>query len=299
MKYEAIFAGILLSVTWVFLGLAQQDNFPVLKGPYLGQKPPGMTPELFAPGIISTCSQHSSAYFSRDGKEVYFSRMLPRPSAIMYMCEENGQWTSPRVVCEGLTPGLAPDGKTIFFSTWMLWRLFKTPEGWTEPELLPPHINFQKRQDTPYAAADGTLYFCSMFGKADGIYRAQLRNGEYTKPERIEYGISDDSSNFSPYVAPDESYMIFSSTRPGYGISDLYISFHNEDGSWTAPKNLGPKINSGAKESCPFVSFDGKHLFFMSNRVSELNRNPIPDGPGNVYWVDAKIIEELKAHKLR
>ncbi|MDH4270583.1 MAG: hypothetical protein OEW18_01260, partial [Candidatus Aminicenantes bacterium] len=128
MKYEAIFAGILLSVTWVFLGLAQQDNFPVLKGPYLGQKPPGMTPELFAPGIISTCSQHSSAYFSRDGKEVYFSRMLPRPSAIMYMCEENGQWTSPRVVCEGLTPGLAPDGKTIFFSTWMLWRLFKTPE---------------------------------------------------------------------------------------------------------------------------------------------------------------------------
>jgi hypothetical protein len=299
MKHKVIYIGILLFVTGGFLGLAQKDKFPVLQGPYLGQKPAGMTPEIFAPGIISTCSQHSSAYFTRDGKEVYFSRMIPLPSVIMSMREKDGRWTPPRVVCEGLTPGLAPDGKTIFFSTWMLWRLFKTPEGWTEPELLPDHINFQKRQDTPYAAADGTLYFCSMFGKANGIYRARLRNGEYAKPERIEYGISDDSPNFSPYVAPDESYMIFSSIRPGYGISDLYISFHDEDGSWTDPKNMGPRINTAAKESFPFVSFDGKYLFFMSNRVSELNRTPIPDGPGNVYWVDAKIIEELRPHKER
>jgi ribosomal protein L24E len=295
VKPKAIYVGILFSLVIVSSSSAQQDEFPVLKGPYLGQKPPGMTPELFAPGIISTCSQHSSVYFSRDGKEVYFSRMLPLPSVIMYMQEENGQWTSPKVVCEGLTPGLAPDGKTVFFSTSKpeskLYRLSKTADGWTEPVLLPPHINFQKRQDTPYIAADGTLYFCSMFGNADGIYRSRLRNGEYMQPERIEYGISNESANFSPYVAPDESYMIFSSTRPGYGITDLYITFHNKDGSWTGPKNMGPKINTSTKEVCPFVSFDGKYLFFMSSRVSELNKTPIPDGPGNVYWVDAKIID--------
>ncbi|MFC2156635.1 TolB family protein [Acidobacteriota bacterium] len=269
-------------------------SFPVLRGPYLGQNPPGQTPELFAPGIISTCTQHSSVYFTQDGREVYFSRMFPRPSVIMYMGEKNGQWTSPQVVCEGLTPGLAPDGRMIFFSTSKLWKLFKTPEGWTEPEVLPPLINFQKRQDTPYATADGTLYFCSMFGKADGIYRSVLKNGEYLQPERLEYGISDGSPNFSPYISPDESYMIFSSIRPGFGISDLYISFHNVDGTWTKPKNMGPKINTGAKEGFPFVSFDGKHLFFMSSRVSELNNTRIPDGPGNVYWVDARIIESYR-----
>ncbi len=159
----------ILNITFLY---AQHNDFPVLKGPNLGQKPPGMTPEIFVPDIISTCTQHSSAYFSRDGKQVYFSRMLPRPSVIMYMCEENDQWTSPQIVCEGLTPGLAPDGKTIFFSTWKLWRLYKTPGGWTEQELLPAHINFQKRQDTPYATITGTLYFCSMFGSADGIYRS-------------------------------------------------------------------------------------------------------------------------------
>lgn len=276
----------------------QQNDFPVLRGPYLGQKPPGTTPELFAPRIISTCTQHSSVYFSRDGKQVYFSRMFPRPSVIMYMHEENGQWTPPQIVCEGLTPGIAPDGKIVFFSTsiptWKLYKLLKTCDGWTEPELLPSHINFQKRQDTPYINSDGTLYFCSMFGKADGIYKSRLRNGEYMQPERVEYGISDESANFSPYVALDDSYMIFSSTRPGYGISDLYISFHNKDGRWTQPKNMGPKINTAAKESFPFVSFDGKYLFFMSNRVSALNNTPIPDGPGNVYWVDAGIIEELR-----
>lgn len=298
MKFITIISRILLCITFAFIGHAGQDESPILKGPYLGQNPPGNTPELFAPKIISTCSQHSSVYFNRDGKEVYFSRMVPLPSVIMYMREEIGQWTSPQVICEGLTPGLAPDGKTVYFSTskptWKIYKILKTADGWTEPELLPDHINFQRRQDTPYASADGTLYFCSMYGEANGIYRARLRNGEYMQPERIEYGISNEYASFSPYVAPDESYMIFSSVRPGYGISDLYISFHNADGSWTEPKNMGPKINTAAKEAFPFVTFDGKYLFFMSNRVSKLNKSPIPDGPGNVYWVDAKIIYELR-----
>lgn len=283
------------------LGQAGQDEFPDLKGPYLGQNVPGNTPELFAPGIISTCSQHSSAYFSRDGKEVYFSRMYPLPPVIMYTREERGQWTSPRVVCEGLTPFLAPDGKTVFFSTsqptWKLYRLRKIVGGWTKPELLPDRINFQRRQDTPCTSADGTLYFSSMYGEADGIYRAPLRDGEYAQPERIGNGISGEYPGFAPYVAPDESFMIFSSIRPGYGISDLYISFHHEDGSWTEPKNMGPGINTAAKEAFPFVTVDGKYLFFMSSRVSKLNKTPIPDGPGNVYWVDAKIIDKLRPKK--
>jgi hypothetical protein len=298
VKHRTTYIIILLSLIFVIGSHAQQDDFPMLTGSYLGQKPPGMIPELFAPGIISTCTQHSSAYFSMDGKEVYFSRMSPRPSVIMYMREENGQWMSPRIVCEGLTPGLAPDGKTVFFSSnipnWKLWKMQKTPEGWTQPRILPSHINFQRRQDTPYISAEGTLYYCSMFGSANGIYRAPVRDGEYLLPERIEYGISDEHGNFSPYIPPDERYMIFSSTRPGYGITDLWISFRKGDGSWTEPKNMGPAINTSAKEAFPFVSFDGKYLFFMSNRVSELNETPIPDGPGNVYWVDARIIEELR-----
>jgi hypothetical protein len=294
MKNQFVTAGLCLFLSLGLIGGASQKDFPLLKGPYLGQKPPGMTPELFAPGIVSTCAQHGSAYFGPDGREVYFSRMVPPPSVILHMREENGRWTPPRVVCEGLTPGLAPDGRTVFFSTWDLWRMFRTPAGWTAPENLGPSINFQKRQDTPYATADGTLYFCSIFGERDGIYRAEFVDGTYGKPERLEYGISSEHSDFSPYIAPDESYLVFASTRPGYGITDLYVSFKNDDNTWTAPRNMGPQINTGAKEAFPFVSFDGKYLFFMSNRVSELNNRPIPDGPGNVYWVDAGIIDTLR-----
>jgi hypothetical protein len=293
MRSSAVVAGSILAFLMVSAAQPQRGGFPTLRGPYLGQKPPGMTPELFAPGIVSTCTQHGSAYFTKEGTEVYFSRMLPRPSVIMSMREENGLWTPPRVVCEGLTPGLAPDGRTVFFSTWELWKMFKTREGWTSPEKLGPAINFQKRQDTPYAAADGSLWFCSMFGDRSGIFRAARENEAYGKPERIEYGISSEHGDFSPCIAPDESYLVFASTRPGYGVTDLYVSFKNGDGSWTAPANLGPTINTAAKEAFPFVTFDGKYLFFMSNRMSALNRSLIPDGPGNVYWVDARVIRAL------
>jgi hypothetical protein len=62
---------------------------------------------------------------------------------------------------------------------------------------------------------------------------------------------------------------------------------------------MGPKTNSEAKDRFPYVSPDGKYFFFNSSRVSSLNAEPIPDGRGNVFWVDAKIIEELKPKELK
>lgn len=299
----AIFlSGGLLSVLVLNLGIGlagtdlTEEEFPTLRGPYLGQNPPGDTPELFAPKIVSTCTQHSSAYFSPDGKEVYFSRMLPLPHVIMGMKEENGIWTKPCVVVEGLTPFLSPDGEKLFFSRdWALWITEKQGNGWSDPRNLGNIVNFQKRQDGPSVTNDGTLYFCSMYGDHDGIYRARLRNGHYSEREKLGCGINSGEVDGFPYVAPDESYLIFASFRPGsIGMSDLFISFRRNDGTWTEPKNMGPKINSDAKEGYPYVTVDGKYFFFYSTRISVLNKHRIPDGPGNVYWVDAKVIQELK-----
>jgi hypothetical protein len=276
------------------------EEFPVFRGAYLGQKPPGDKAELFAPGIVSNCMQHSSAYFSPDGKEVYFSRMLPLPSVIMCMKEENDVWTKPRVAVEGLTPFLSPDGKKLYFSRdWALWVVEKTENGLSEPKKLGNAVNFQKRQDGPSITNDGTLYFCSMYGDHDGIYRAELSDGDYVQREKLGSGINSGNVDGLPFIAPDESYLIFTSFRSGsIGMSDLYISFRKHDGMWTFPKNMGPEINSEAKEGYPYVTVDGKYFFFCSNRVSALNRNRIPDGPGNVYWIDAKIISELKPKSL-
>ena len=73
---------IFINIVLVFIcGISQAqkklDNFPVLKGPYLGQKPPGMEPEIFAPGIISTEKSEINSVFSPDGNEFYFSRWDP------------------------------------------------------------------------------------------------------------------------------------------------------------------------------------------------------------------------------
>jgi len=91
------------------------------------------------------------------------------------------------------------------------------------------------------------------------------------------------------FIAPDESYLIWDSEREdGYGDSDLYISFKQEDSSWGEAINLGDKINTGAWESNGYVTPNGKYLFF--------NRGV---GPGNVdiFWVDAGIIETLRLKK--
>ncbi len=275
------------------------QDFPILKGPYLGQNPPGDVPELFAPGIVSTCMQHSSAYFSRDGMEVVFSRMFPSPSVILYMQEGPEGWTAPQVIAEGLIPYITADGHQVFFSTWALMVIHKTQQGWSEPRKLNGVVNFQKRQDGPSVADDGTLYFCSMFGEQDGIYRAKWIKEGYAVREKLEYGVNSKSVDGYPFIAHDESFLIFGSFRPGsIGMSDLYVSFQRMDGSWTKPKNLGRKINSEAKEGYPFVTVDRKYLFFMSSRISRLNSQRIPDGPGNVYWVKADFIYRMRREEL-
>jgi hypothetical protein len=63
------------------------------------------------------------------------------------------------------------------------------------------------------------------------------------------------------------------------------------NGKWTSPKNLGANINSpGCYDLCPKVSPNGKFLFFISRRN---------DPDFQVYWTEAKFIEELKPDELR
>ena len=82
--------------------------------------------------------------------------------------------------------------------------------------------------------------------------------------------------------------------KSGLGGCDLFISFRDETGGWTDPMNMGETINSRWQDEFPCVSPDGQYLFFNSNRPSELNETPIPDGPGNIFWVRASIIDTLR-----
>jgi hypothetical protein len=287
-----------------------------LRGDYLGQDAPTSAPALFAPGVVSTCREHSAALFTPDGEELYFGRMFP--AAIYFMQQVDGEWSVPRVAPFSgefidLYPYLSPDGERIFFSSNRpvdergtplerphrhLWMVERAGTGWSEPKHLGAVVNSGIRQGSPAVTLDGTLYFSrrdsSHFGNSTDILRSRPSDGEYVTVENVGDVINSNSPDHSPYIAPDESYIIFSSFRGGYGMSDLFISFRRSDGLWSQPRNMGARINSPAKEEYPHVTHDGKYLFFNSNRPSRLNRNKIPDGPGNIYWVDAGIIGELK-----
>ncbi len=271
-----------------------------------GQKEPGSSPQLFAEGIVSTKGIEYSSTFSPDGKEFYFTRLGPKyKAAIMVMKKKNNQWTKPQTVSfsgeyqEG-SPFVSPDGKKLYFSShrppegsktpkkdFDIWVVKKTGTTWGKPQNLGPPVNTEKDELTPAVSRNGVLYFHGDYGKGNDIYHSKFAGGKYTKPGRLGNSINTTQVEADAFIAPDESYILFSSwnKKGGFGSGDIYISFRNKDGSWGEPKNLGPEINSKAEENWPSVSPDGKFIFFTSTK-----RNGLPD----IYWVESSIIHQLK-----
>jgi len=287
-------------------------EFPKLEGKYFGQKTPGDKSELFAPGIVSTGLEHSAVMFTPDGNELWFARMFP--NEIWFSQIRDGRWTAPQVApfCDEhgeLYPVLSPDGNRIFYTSRRpitrsmdplfrgaghIWYVDRDSTGWSTPTHIGQDINFARIQSTGSVTSDGTLFFSAhVRGRSNTIFSASPTDSGFGPPEIVE-DVASDKPDFSPFVAPDGSYMVFASFRSGEGMSDLFVSFRTEEGGWSEPVNLGSDINSPYKEGFPRVSPDGQYLFFTSNRPSALNDRPIPDGPGNIWWVKAQVLQKLQ-----
>jgi hypothetical protein len=99
------------------------------------------------------------------------------------------------------------------------------------------------------------------------IYRSQFKDGAYLPPEQMPF--SDEQwKNADPTVAPDESYLVFTSNRPPTAANDLdlFIVFRR-DGKWGTPVHLDEPISSPTSEIEPRLAPDGRTLFFSSRRV--------------------------------
>ena len=277
-----------------------------VKGDYLGQNPPGDVPVIFAPGIISVDStvEHGYPTFSPDGNMVFWQSNLRQKEKeteifLKVMRRVDGQWTEPESSPYGGMPAFSPDGNKLYFISddtekeKGLYFVEKQGENWTEPKSLNIIAQFPELKYLygPSLTNNGTLYF---FGHAEGlgsrndfgIYRSELINGIYAKPELLPPSINTAEGviNWMPFIAPDESYLLFSSDR-NTNRQSLYISFRLSDGSWTEAHGLGEAINSQKGERFPYVSPDGKYLFFTRwhGRDNE-----------DIMWVSAKIIADLK-----
>jgi len=269
-------------------------RFPVLEGAYLGQKPPGRTPEMFAPGIVSReGAVHGAPVFSPDGKEIYwFSWPGPKTTTLRV---EDGRWTAPAsAVNVGGNPTFSPDGQRIFSSlrSGGIGVSERAAAGWSKPKPFDSPVNRMNSGWDIWLTKSGTFYFSSNREGGRGgkdIYRAPLKDGRYSEFINLGDGVNSEADEWGEcggFVDAEERFLVFSSNRPGgYGSYDLYISFSRKDGTWTPAVNLGPRINDARNQMWPAVSPDGKYLFYCHGSV--------------VYWVDAGIIEDLKPKELR
>jgi len=145
-------------------------------------------------------------------------------------------------------------------------------------------------------SAKGTYYFTAYKeqGPIGAIYYARLVNGKYEEPIKLNDDINKGEYIAGSLISLDESYLIWSVEREGgYGESDLYISFKKNDGTWSKTMNMGPIINTDMQESSPKISPDGKYFFFIRGEW-RLNEDGNRTYIGKQYWVDVKVIENLK-----
>jgi Tol biopolymer transport system component len=307
--------------------LVEYDHRNERKGPYLGQEPPGTRPELFAPGVISTGMAELNSVFSPDGSEFYFCVRNYRTSSMFRLKMKNSRWTKPELLPFASRFGdidlsVSPDGERLFFCSKRpvvhpdsiktdhdIWVCQRSGDSWKDPVNLGPAVNSNQEDFFPTIARNGNLYFNSQrAGKGtNNIFVSKPVNGEYKPAEKLGSEINIGTWNFDPYIDPDERFLIFASTAAGgYGASDLYISFHNPDGTWTQAKNLGNLINTSGSEFSPSLSPDGKFFFYTA--TTAWNRPPdnpwnyahyvqMLTSPGNdqtdIYWVRTNFLEAL------
>jgi hypothetical protein len=222
------------------------------------------------------------------------------------MNQHADEWSDPELLpfSEKYRVGdftIAPDGKTLVFASNIyldkigaegeggnIWAVKKTETGWTEPKHIGLEINTKYHDSYPCLTANRNLCFFSRrpggYGDSD-LYMAEFRGGKYQPPINLGPKLNTKYHEWDTYTAPDESYMIYCSTKPdGLGEEDLYIIFKTTDGSWGKPVHMGNEINTEKSENRPYVSPDSKYFFYTSTIR----------GNRDIYWVDAKIIEEFK-----
>lgn len=289
---------------------------------------PTQIPTIFASGQISTGLYERDFALSPDGSELFYTLQSPGGvfQTIVYRKkDEKGSWSEPVIApfaghYSDLEPAFSPDGNTIFFSSnrplsgkqikdFDIWIVKKEKGIWGKPENAGKPVNTSADEFYPSPTRSGNLYFTAAYANSVGkedIYIAKWEQGKYATPEPMDTTVNSAMYEFNAFVSPAEDYIIFTSygRKDDKGRGDLYISIKNNEGKWLRSKNLSI-LNSDRLDYCPFVSPDGKILFFTSERMGLQSSYPneqatlsslikeyvgAKNGSGDIYWVR---LEEL------
>ena len=298
---------ILCLVAFLGVGSIQVFGKPFAKGPYLGQTPPGPIAQVFAPGLICNTGQRTwEAFgtFSADGNTFCFQRING-----VFITENTDQgWTTlelirsiPANMYAPWSACLSPDANSIYFTRALskpmskrkLYRCNRTAGGWAKPQQLGPPLSSSYKDINCSIAANNNIYLSSTRKGGDGrkpthgIWVVPFVGNTWTQAVNINLNLTLNPPRAScPGIAPDESFMVFYSIKPGAvggTETNLYLTLQRPDGTWTKPRNMGPRVNSEYYEHGPRISPDKKYLFF--NRSGGWYPR-IYDS--DIYWVELK-----------
>lgn len=272
--------------------------------------PPELTPKIFAKDLISKNDEFVGyCAFNHSGSELYYAQTDSNwaTSKILKISSNNLTRTDTLYLkdkkYEG-EPFLTKDDKAMYFTVMLeplpgkiwqsdIYKVTRTPNGWSAPVLLDStinsgasewHISFTDR-DIAYFTSERESGTSALHGD---IFRAELKDGKFIHLSKLPAPINTDYNDSDPLIAPDESYLIFHSNRPGgFGEHDLYISFNNK-GKWTNPVNMGKEINTAGWEMAPTLTPDGKYLLYTWRKSIVTSETAV------IYWVSTKILERYK-----
>jgi Tol biopolymer transport system component len=255
-------------------------NIIGISTPYLGQTPPDLTPQVFAPGVISIPSAMDFAgTFSPDGTEFYFTRRMDGQENVIYESHSvSGVWTEPAPAsfASGYTafePHVTADNQTIYFG-WAhsrtseakstldeggIWATDRTADGWSAPRYVGKGMFVSSDQS-------GQVYVTNFASGIPSLSTVALVEGRFADWKNIAAGVH-------PAIAPDGSYLINDD-----GNGNLRVRFRLADGKWGTVKDL-TKQGIPASASIASISPDGKYLFFTDK--------------GDLYWVSTELIKKL------
>ncbi|MBI5373448.1 MAG: PD40 domain-containing protein [Sphingobacteriales bacterium] len=285
-------------------------------------------PAIFEEGIISTGDYEAHPAFSPSGDTLYFIKCTADlgMSTICVSYKRNGKWTNPEVASFSgkfldVDPFVTKDGNTLYFSSnrpvseggsikpdWDIWKVELVNNSWGKPVHLDSAVNSNEDEYYPTISDNGTLYFGSarINGKGGSdIYFAKSVNGNYSTVENAGDSVNTSNNEYEPFIARDESYLIFMATNPGGLVhADLYLSY-NRKGKWSKPVKLPAPVNSEATEWSPKVTRDDNYFFFGSTRnknagqvpgtesIEKLEKrvNSAGNGLSDIYIVDLSALQ--------
>lgn len=284
---------------------------------YFDQAPPSKVPKLFAPTLVNTANIELNLVFNSDHTEMFFSRIVDSSFVIHHSELINGKWSDIEpikmyddsvlfsVACD---PTITKDGKTMYFLG-VDPKLYNNDVTREELYTIPPDIYKSKKvngkwqlaskvdslvsteyfETYPVVTKDGSLYFRSNRPSDVGgmnTYRAQyIGNQKFEEPVMVN--TEAEKKELIVYISPDERYAITNS-------QGKFQVIFNDNGKWTKPKLIPLNYESNWRYYSPYMSSDGKY-FIYSRRYN----NPDKKGwagveKGEVYWVDADIIFNIK-----